>query len=115
MQETANRWECIGNTDLFMIFQWLREEISVKEILEVVVDDMGGEDKRPHSDQAIIECLGTFKIETWAWRRMDIPSDVIIKGSGGLVKKLYLCCSGLRAVLQSWCGKDGLARLQHVS
>jgi hypothetical protein len=109
----ARLWQCPGNTDLFMVFHWLKSTIGVKKVFEVVVDELA---KSPgHSDRAIVECLKNLDVETWNWRRMDIPVDVIIDAAGDHVKSLYLYCSGLRAVLQSWSDTKGLVNLKHVS
>lgn len=86
----------------------------MKKIFEVVVDDLPADGTKPHSDKAIIKCLEGLGVETWDWRRMDIPVHVIAKSAGQQVKMLNLYCSGLRAVLQSWSGTDGLVTLEHV-
>lgn len=122
-RKTATSWGCAGNFDLFLVFQWLRKEIVVKKILEVMVDDgarreMGtgdcaGDRKRPHSDRAIIECLKGLDVETFDWQRTDIPADVIVSAAPN-VRTLYLYCSGRQAVLQGWADRNGLARLKKV-
>lgn len=122
-RKTATSWKCADNFDFFMVFQWLKKEIQVKKILEVVVDDgasrgMGTDDltvcrKMPHSDRAIIECLKDLDVETIDWQRADIPADVIVSAAPN-VKTLYLYCSGLRAVLQGWANRNGLAKLRKV-
>ncbi|KAJ4860797.1 subtilase family domain-containing protein [Trichoderma breve] len=121
--KTATRWKCAGNFDLFMVFYWLKYNIGVKKILEVVVDDGAGQEestgdvseikKKPHSDQAIIECLKHLSVETLDWKRMDIPAEVIIEGAGKDIKRLHLYCSGSQAVLQSWADSNGLSKLQN--
>ncbi|KAI1458770.1 subtilisin-like protein [Annulohypoxylon moriforme] len=123
-RKIATEWGCAGNIDLFMVFYWLKKEIKVKKVLEVVVDDGAGSEvatddliaggKKPHSDRAIIECLDGLGVETLNWRRMDIPADVIVKAAGNHVKTLYLYCSGLNAVLQSWADSQGLSRLEKL-
>ncbi|KAK4083567.1 uncharacterized protein Triagg1_1229 [Trichoderma aggressivum f. europaeum] len=122
-RKIATGWKCAGNFDLFMVFFWLKHEIDVKKIIEVVVDDgAGGEespsdgseiDKKPHSDQAIIECLKGLAVEILNWKRMDIPAEVIIKGAGKDVRRLHLYCSGSQAVLQSWADSNGLSKLEN--
>lgn len=115
IQMATNKWRSnAGSIDLYMVFQWLKEEVGVKKILEVVVEDFADGERRPHSDKAIVECLKGLQVESWDWRRMDIPSDVIVDAAGEHVKTLYLYCSGLRAVLQSWSDRGGLARLKNV-
>lgn len=114
-RDAAEKWDCAGNTDLYMVFHWLKNSANVQKVLQVTVEDSGkGKDWRPHSDKAIVECLKDLDIETWAWKRDDIPSDVIVDSCGNHVKTLYLWCSGLKAVLQSWSEERGLARLKAV-
>ncbi|KAF3902571.1 hypothetical protein ABW21_db0207233 [Orbilia brochopaga] len=107
-------WNCFGSTHLYMIFHWLkfRESHPVEKVFEVVVDDFGDEQTKPHSDDAIIECLKNLQVETWDWRHMDIPTKVIYD-SAPHVKILYLYCSGLKAVLEAWAGTEGLATLRN--
>ncbi|KKO97684.1 hypothetical protein THAR02_10213 [Trichoderma harzianum] len=122
-RKIATSWKCAGNFDLFMVFFWLKHEIKVKKIVEVVVDDGAGEEespndiseigKKPHSDQAIIECLKGLAVETLNWKRMDIPAEVIIEGAGKNVRRLHLYCSGSQAVLQSWADSNGLSKLEN--
>jgi hypothetical protein len=117
--KTANSWRCPGNTDLYMVFQWLKDtkqgRPGVKKVFEVMVEDLPNSEKGPHSDRAIVECLKGLKVETWDWRRMDIPVDVIAEAAGDHVKTLFLHCSGLKAVLQSWSDTKGLVNLKSVS
>lgn len=114
-RNTARSWNCIGNTDLFMVFHWLKDIVGVKKVFVVVVDDLPRLESAAHSDMAIVECLKGLDVETWNWRRMDIPANVIIDAAGDHVKSLYLYCSGLRAVLQSWSDTKGLVNLKRVS
>lgn len=115
----ANSWRCPGNTDLFMVFHWLKDRRDgrpgVKKVFEVMVEDLSYSEKGPHSDRAIVECLKELKVETWDWRRMDIPTEVIAEAAGEHVKTLFLYCSGLKAVLQSWSDTKGLVNLKSVS
>ncbi|KAL7821823.1 hypothetical protein V8C26DRAFT_391050 [Trichoderma gracile] len=120
----AAGWGCAGNVDLFMVFHWLKTQAGVKKILEVVVHDgarRGGtadevttREKKPHSDTAIVHCLKDLGVETLDWQRMDIPADVICEGAGQSIKTLYLYCSGLKAVLQSWADSRGLVQLKNL-
>ncbi|XXH01221.1 hypothetical protein Hte_007575 [Hypoxylon texense] len=121
-RKMAVGWGCAGSIDLVMVFWWLKKEIKVKKVLEVVVSDgakteaatnLSAGERKPHSDKAIIECLKGLGVETLDWQRMDIPAEVIIEGAGKHVKKLYLYCSGLKAVLQSWADSQGLSRLEN--
>ncbi|KUI72493.1 Major intracellular serine protease [Cytospora mali] len=121
--DITKKWGCSGNVDLFLVFYWLKTENKVKKILEVEVDDgakrgtsildPSADRKKPHSDQAIIECLNGLGVETLNWQRLDIPAEVIVEGAGLGVKKLWLYCSGLQAVLQSWADTQGLAKLEN--
>ncbi len=116
MQITTDKWRSnAGSVDLYMVFKWLKDDVKVKKILEVVVEDFADGESKPHSDKAIVECLKDLQVETWDWRRMDIPSQVIVEAAGEHVKTLYLYCSGLRAVLQSWSDRGGLANLKKVN
>ncbi|KAI0465892.1 subtilisin-like protein [Xylaria cf. heliscus] len=120
----AKRWRCAGSFDLFMVFCWLKDVIKVKKVLEVVVDDGAGRGvamhnssaakKKPHSDQAIIECLKGLNVEILNWRRVDIPAEVLAQAAAQSVRTLYLYCSGLKAVLQSWGDRCGLLEEIHV-
>ncbi|KUI56352.1 Major intracellular serine protease [Cytospora mali] len=122
--DITKKWGCTGNVDLFLVFHWLKTENKVKKILEVEVDDgakrvtsivdSSADKKKPHSDQAIIKCLEGLGVETLNWQRLDIPAEVIVKGAGPGVKKLWLYCSGFQAVLQSWADTQGLARLENL-
>ncbi|KAJ0275472.1 hypothetical protein COL940_008821 [Colletotrichum noveboracense] len=109
--EMVTEWGCLGDTNLFMVFHWLKDQIRVKKVFEVVVDELLTS-KLGHSDMAIVKCLQNLDVETWDWRRMDIPANVIIDTAGDHVKSLYLYCSGLKAVLQSWSDTRGLVNLK---
>ncbi|KAJ6262551.1 hypothetical protein Dda_3362 [Drechslerella dactyloides] len=113
--QKAMSWNCFGSTHLYMIFYWLkfRDSLPVKKVFEVVVDDFGDEQTKSHSDKAILECLRGLQVETWDWRRMDIPTEVIYESAGEHVKTLYLYCSGTKAVLEAWADTNGLARLKN--
>lgn len=113
--QQAKSWHVAGSTHLYMIFSWLKTEFNVKRVMDVTVDDFERGDRIPHCDQAIIECLKDLQVETWNWQRLDISSRVISKAAGKHVKVLYLYCSGLAAVLESWSAMDGLPRLENVS
>ncbi|KAF5488712.1 hypothetical protein CGCF413_v013009 [Colletotrichum fructicola] len=111
--EMVTEWGCLGDTNLFMVFHWLKDQIRVKKVFEVVVDELLTS-KLGHSDMAIVKCLQNLDVETWDWRRMDIPANVIIDAAGDHVKSLYLYCSGLKAVLQSWSDTRGLVNLKRL-
>ena len=113
-KKEVDSWKCVGGTDLYMIFAWLKERVMVKNIVEVVVEDFEEQGKKSHSDQTIEECLRDLNVEIWNWKRMNIPSDVIYNAAGENVKVVYLYCSGIKAVLQSWSDRNGLARLKNV-
>ncbi|KAK4187371.1 hypothetical protein QBC35DRAFT_552243 [Podospora australis] len=110
--ETRIKWGCAGNTNLYMVFHWLKTKAKVRKVLQVVVDDLGRGGKPQHSDRAIEECMKGLEVETWAWKRHDIPTEVIDNSCGEHLKTLYLWCSGRRAVLSSWAGEKGLAKLK---
>ncbi len=112
-KKMADDWGCVGRTDFFMIFHWLKKRAGVKKVVEVVVEDFDTNDMS-HSYQAIEACLEGLNVETWNWRRMDIPSDLIYKVAMS-VSVVYLYCSGSIAVLRSWSDINGLARLKNVS
>jgi len=128
-RDELKNWNCAGNTELCMVFRWLknRDHPSVSSVIEVVVDDGAGPSRNlvqydpsrklrpPHSDKAIIDCLSGLQIEIWDWQRMDIPIHVIKNAAGDTVKTLNLYCSGLRAVLDSWSGIGGLETLSEAS
>lgn len=131
MRKEASRWAGAGSIDLYLVFHWLKQRkgadmAGVKKIIQVVVEDgvkpdSGGADSqelrehRQHSDRVIVECLKDLDVEVFDWRRLDIPADVIVEAAGKSVKTVYLYCSGLRAVLQSWADQNGLARLEEVT
>ena len=110
-KDEADKWNCEGRTELFLIFDWLKKIKEVTKVIDVSVDDL----ECPHSDVAIINCLMELKVEIWDWKRMDISSDVIVKAAGKHVRVVYLYCSGLNAVLQSWSDTSGLPTLENVS
>ena len=114
-RKKIDEWKCVGQTDLFLIFNWLKENVGVQKVVEVVVEDFAEKDRRPHSDQIIEGCLRDLKVEIWNWKRMDISSELIYKVASEHVKVVYLYCSGINAVLRSWSDRNGLARLEHVS
>ncbi|KAH8892459.1 hypothetical protein GQ53DRAFT_805950 [Thozetella sp. PMI_491] len=89
--------ELKGRSDLVHVFSWLRKH-HVLKILKVTVYD----DELPcHTDEAIIKCLEHLDVETWDWRRVDVPSDVIYKAAPN-VSDVALYCSGNGAVLKGW-------------
>ena len=98
-------------SDLYTkLFGWLHDEKGVEKIFRVTVDDLG---PNPHSDEAIIEALEGFEVETWDWKKLDICSSTIHRAAKG-VKNLHLYSSGNNAVLRSWTCKAGLASLKEV-
>lgn len=122
----VNSWRCPGNKDLYMVFHWLKEpkrdpqgakkdRPGTKKVFEVMVEELPSSGNLPHSDKAITECLRDLDVETWDWKRMDIPVDVIEEAAGNSVKALNLYCSGLKAVLRGWSDTKGLVNLKNVS
>jgi hypothetical protein len=77
--------------------------MGVREILKITVDDLG---TSSHSDETIENALEGFEIETWNWKREDIPSHVIANSTSA-VKELTLYCSGNRNIINGWCGNQG--------
>lgn len=129
VRKEASKWAGAGNIDLYMVFHWLKQrkggtQPGVKKVIEVLVEDGAKPDgpfdsldrpkHKPHSDKVIVECLKGLDVESLDWRRLDIPTDVIVDAAGKSVKTLYLHCSGLRAVLQGWANTRGLVRLKEV-
>ncbi|CAK7206066.1 hypothetical protein SEUCBS139899_008849 [Sporothrix eucalyptigena] len=114
----TQEWGCAGNSDLYLVFNWLRQTQSVRKIFQVSVNDFDDQSSdnvwRRHSDKAIVECLKGFNVETWDWQRPDIPCSAIYEAAGDSVKTLYLYSSGLDAVLESWASPGGLPRLKKL-
>lgn len=95
-----------GRDDLTFFFEWLYKK-KVRHILKVTVDDL---EDPPHSDQAMVECLKRFEIETLDWRRVDLCPETLNHACQN-VRELYLRWSGNRAVLRAWGEPEGLPRL----
>jgi hypothetical protein len=106
IQEKPDR---VGLTDSKIVFNWLAKN-GVKKIIRVIVLDDGDV---AHSDEAIEECLKPFKIEVWDWKKPDICSETIYQAAPS-VRVVHLYCTGNNAVLRSWSGEDGLAKLKQV-
>ncbi|KAK3942694.1 hypothetical protein QBC46DRAFT_352034 [Diplogelasinospora grovesii] len=113
---------CSGGTDLYMIFHWLKNardgnKKRVKKVIEVMVEDFGNKDSRPHSDEAIFHCLGRLGVEIWNWMRLDISSQLIEQTSEH-VREVHLYRSGLGSVLRGWSDSDvqnyGLSILRSI-
>ncbi|KJR81033.1 uncharacterized protein SPSK_04846 [Sporothrix schenckii 1099-18] len=111
----AQAWGCAGNSDLYLAFNWLKQAKSVRKVFQVSVNDFDDQSTgcvwRRHSDKAIVECLKGLDVETWDWKRFDIPCSAIQEAAGDTVRTLYLYSSGLDAVLESWASLSGLPRL----
>jgi hypothetical protein len=107
IQEKPDR---VGLTDSKIVFNWLAKN-GVKKIIRAIVLDDGDV---AHSDEAIEECLTPFKIEVWDWKKPDICSETIYKAAPD-VRVVHLYCTGNNAVLRSWSGDEGLAKLKKVS
>ncbi len=112
------KWECAGNSDLYLVFKWLKHTQLVRKVFTVSVDDLAPLSTtgiwRPHSDRAIAECLSGLDLEVWDWRRFDIPCSTIKRAAGNTVKTLYLYSSGLGAVLESWSSLHGLPQFKEL-
>jgi hypothetical protein len=111
-------WGCAGNSDLYLVFNWLKQTMCVRKVFQVSVNDFDDQSSgslwRRHSDKAIVECLKGLGVETWDWQRPDIPCSAIQEAAGDSVKTLYLYSSGLDAVLESWASPGGLPRLKKL-
>lgn len=114
----AQDWGCAGSSDLYLVFNWLKQTQSVRKVFQVSVNDFDDQSSgslwRRHSDKAIVECLKGLGVETWDWQRPDIPCSAIQEAAGDSVKTLYLYSSGLDAVLESWASPGGLPRLKNL-
>jgi hypothetical protein len=106
---TQEKPDRVGVTDSKIVFNWLAKN-GVKKIIRVIVLDDGDV---AHSDEAIEECLTPFKIEVWDWKKPDICSETIFQAAPG-VRVVHLYCTGNNAVLRSWSGNEGLAKLKKV-
>jgi hypothetical protein len=106
---TQEKPDRVGLTDSKIVFNWLAKN-GVKKIIRVIVLDDGDV---AHSDEAIEECLTPFKIEVWDWKKPDICSETIFQAAPG-VRVVHLYCTGNNAVLRSWSGNEGLAKLKKV-
>ncbi|GKZ51317.1 hypothetical protein AbraIFM66951_005464 [Aspergillus brasiliensis] len=112
LRSDIQRWSCRSRTDYCLIFHWLKKQAQVGKVLEIAVDDLPTDHSQPHSDEAIRYCLQDLQIEVWNWKRHDIPTTLLFEVARDSLRILYLYCSGLNAVLESWSSKDGLPRLR---
>ncbi|CAK7213326.1 hypothetical protein SCUCBS95973_001766 [Sporothrix curviconia] len=114
----TQEWGCAGNSELYLVFNWLKHTQGVRKVFQVSVNDFDDQCSdsvwRRHSDKAIVECLKGLGVETWDWQRPDIPCSAISDAAGDSVKTLYLYSSGLDAVLESWASPGGLPRLKKL-
>jgi hypothetical protein len=109
VQTDSKAFSCAGLKDAGIIFKWLSES-DVTRILKVIVIDDG---PFPHSNQVIENSLKGFKIETWDWKKVDIPSDTIVAAASG-ARTVNLYSSGNSAVLKGWSCTEGLVKLKSV-
>ncbi|PYI33496.1 hypothetical protein BP00DRAFT_117362 [Aspergillus indologenus CBS 114.80] len=98
-----------GRRDMVFMFDFLRKK-GVSRILRVIVDDTTSP---AHSDEAIEQALGGFRVEVWDWRKIDISIDTIISVALD-VREVYLYWSGNNAVLRGWSDHGGLAQLKSL-
>lgn len=70
--------DCMGLTDLKVVFDWLAHN-HVKKIIRVIVV---GDGEISHSDQEIEDALERFEVEVWDWKKLDICSETILKAAG---------------------------------
>ncbi|GKZ32277.1 hypothetical protein AbraIFM66950_001570 [Aspergillus brasiliensis] len=114
LRSDIQKWSCRSRTDYCLVFHWLKKQAQVGKVLEIAVDDLPTDHSRPHSDEAIHYCLQDLQIEVWNWKRHDIPTTLLLEVAKDSLRILYLYCSGLNAVLESWSSKDGLPRLRKL-
>jgi hypothetical protein len=84
------------------VFDWLRK-MKVKKIMKIIVTD---NETRSHDNETIQNALEGFEVESWDWKRNDIPSSVIANSSS-VVRDVTLYYSGKPTVLKEWCGNNG--------
>ena len=113
LKPKVDGWSCVGRTDYYLIFDWLKSEAKVDKVLKVIVEDFEDELKS-HADEVIVQCLQGLGVEVWKWQRMDISSEVIRRAAGDSVIEVFLFCSGNNAVLRSWSEERGLVKLSQA-
>jgi hypothetical protein len=118
LERTPDKWQCVGRTDLVMIFDWLKSTDeggqNVKKLVEVIVEDFGDDEKKSHSDEVILYCLQDLDVEIWNWAKLDVSSNLIFEACGSHLREVHLYCSGQDAVLRSWADCHGLVQLKNV-
>ncbi|KAI5849002.1 hypothetical protein BZA05DRAFT_80380 [Tricharina praecox] len=95
--------------DYGAVFNWLRKR-KVKKIIKLTVED---KERLPHSDRTIEEALKDIEVEILDWQQEDLCSDKIALAAKNVVE-ISLYTSGKRAILQNWCGKNGLEQLKQL-
>ena len=101
-----------GRRDLLELFKWFKKK-GVKHIIKVIVVE-NYKEYPCHSDEAIIEALSHFTIETLDWSKPDLCPETIKKACKS-VRELHLSWSGLNGMLLAWGGSDGLANLPNLT
>ncbi|KAF8462775.1 peptidase S8/S53 domain-containing protein [Kalaharituber pfeilii] len=94
----------IGREDCHSILSYLAQTKGVRKIIELIVDD---DQDPPHKDDIIVS-LGSFDIEIFNWKKLDLCTETIYKAAPN-ANKIVLYSSGNNAVLRSWSSIDGLA------
>ena len=99
-----------GRANFGIIFRVLKNDIGVRKILKIEVEDI---EQPSHRDDIIIDCLKDFGIEEWDWRKLDLCTEVIREAAKD-VRQIRLYSSGNNAVLRGWSGEDGLKSFEKV-
>ena len=105
----AHKSDGIGREECQDILMHLQEKKGVRKIIELIVDD----DQNPPHKDTVIASLGTFDIEVFNWKKLDLCTETIFLAAPN-AKKIFLYSSGNNAVLRSWSAVDGLARFSKV-
>ncbi|KAI0888361.1 uncharacterized protein GGS22DRAFT_96352 [Annulohypoxylon maeteangense] len=112
-----------GRTDLVDVFNKLYDELNVREILRLEVEDRH---KPSHTDAAIEKAIQgrdstvdqamrkPISIHTWDWRKPDLSTDVIAFAAP-TIKVVHLYWSGNQTVLKAWGCSEGIPRLHSTT
>ncbi|KAI9645784.1 hypothetical protein NHQ30_005217 [Ciborinia camelliae] len=99
-----------GRSNLESVFEWLREEMKVRTILSITVNDLNSP---AHSDESIEKAMRGFGVERWDWQKIDISTGVI-ETVAPAVRVVHLYWSGNNSVLRGWSDEGGLKQLQQL-
>jgi hypothetical protein len=92
-----------GRQDMLFLFGWLTRR-GVERILSVIVEDDG---LQAHSDEAIEQAIGSFKVEVLDWKKPDLDAGVLHR-VGHHLREVHLQWSGNNSALRAWGGPCGL-------